>query len=329
MYTTPNMSLLGITIGVDTGLTIETNSNTNTNTLDSHNHAPGSGVQITPAGLSISSDLPFGSNNATLVRSVRFAVQGSPIAGASDLSCLYASGSAGDLYFNDLSGNQIRMTSGGAVNATSSGIASGTATASFVSSVLVVNAASNTPANIRCASILLGNNISGSNYVTLSPAGSLAASFTMTLPPALPSVNSYIQSDNAGNLSFVSAAAVGTNILTSSLVSLSTGSLTTLATLTLTSNGNPVRIECYGQGSASAGAGGNFSASTSTGTLTVARNGTAISSVQLVVGSTYGPGSMNFTDVSPGTGSVVYTFVANPGASGRVNVQSLFFQVLQ
>lgn len=46
-YTTPNMSLLGITIGVDTGLAIETNSNTNTNTLDSHNHAPGSGVQIT------------------------------------------------------------------------------------------------------------------------------------------------------------------------------------------------------------------------------------------------------------------------------------------
>lgn len=216
------------------------------------------------------------------------------------------------------------MTSGGAVNATSSGIASGTATASFVSSVLVVNAAANTPANIRCASILLGNNISGSNYMTLSPAGSLAASFTLTYPPALPSVNSYIQSDNAGNLSFVSAAASGSNNASSSNISVSSGSNLTLATVSITSNGNVVRIELQSNPSA----GGSFiEGQSGTWTLNFFRGATQIGSY-LVPSGTFPPGSFNFTDLTPGTGSVSYSMQGVVG-SGRIDVSNVIMAVIQ
>lgn len=196
MYTTPNMNLIGITIGVDSGLQIETNTNTNTNTLDSHNHSPGSGVQITPAGLAIISDLTMGNNNLISVRSVRFVAQGSPLSNPADLGCLYESGT--DLYYNDGSGNQVQITSGGAVNATSSGISSGTATASFVSSVLVVNAAPNTPANIQAGSVLIGNNIANSKFITLSPPSALAANYVFTFPPS-PSLG-MLQMDASGNV---------------------------------------------------------------------------------------------------------------------------------
>lgn len=200
MYTTPNMNLLGITIGEDTGLTIETNYNTNANTLDSHNHSAGSGVPITPAGLSISSDLTFNNNNITQLKSGRFSVQTNPLSGASDISCIYSAGTAGDLYFNDLAGNQIPITSGGTVNATSSGISSGTATASFISSILVVNAASNTPANIQAASILIGNNVASSNFITLSAPSALSSSYSLVLP-VLPASPLFVTLDSSGNFS--------------------------------------------------------------------------------------------------------------------------------
>jgi hypothetical protein len=197
-YTTPQMNLLGITIGTDTGLTIENNYNTNVGTIDGHNHTSGLGVPITPAGLSISADLPFGGNNATLLRSVRFNPQSTTLSGASDLGCIYEV--VGDLYYNDGSGNIIRITSGGAVNATSSGISSGSATASFISSVLVVNAAANTPANIQAGSILLGNNVAASKYLTLSPPNAMPANYTLVLP-SIPATNSFVTLDTAGNLS--------------------------------------------------------------------------------------------------------------------------------
>lgn len=193
------MNLIGITIGTDTGLQIETNINTNTNTLDGHNHSPGSGTQITPAGMAIISDLPFGNNNATTLRSVRFVPQGAPLSTGADLGCLYESGV--DLYYNDGSGNQVQITSGGAVNATSSGISSGSATASFVSSVLVVNAAASTPANIQCGSILLGNNVASSNFITVGPPSALSASYTFTLPAAA-SVG-MLNMDGSGNVTSV------------------------------------------------------------------------------------------------------------------------------
>lgn len=248
------MNLIISTVGVDSGLLWEQNLNSSLLTVDQHNHTSGSGVQIPTAGLNINSDLPLNSNNLTMIRSLRLAVQSAPLSSGSDLSCLYASGAAGNLFFNDGAGNQIQITTGGTVNATSSGISSGTASASFVSSVLVVNAATNTPANIKGASLLLGNNIAASNYLTLSPPTAMASSFGLVLPN-IPVSTSFMQLDSSGNMGAAIAvlggitrqnlAAVGQQI-SSSCGAFNTSSLSlvdvTNLTITITTSGRPVYL---------------------------------------------------------------------------------------
>lgn len=194
----PNMNLVIPVIGVDSGLVWEQAVNANSSILDGHNHSAGSGVPINSTGINISSDLLFNGQNATILRSTRYQSQSAPLSGASDLDCLYFSN--GNLFCNDGSANQVQITSGGLVNATSSGISNGTATASFVSNVLVVNAASNTPANIQGGSLLLGNNVSGSKFLTLSPPAAMAANYSLTLP-TIPGITSIMALDTSGNIS--------------------------------------------------------------------------------------------------------------------------------
>lgn len=127
----PNMNMPVPVVGTDPGSDWATNIDACLSIVDSHNHASGQGVQVTPSGLNINADLPFGGNNATTLRSTRFSSQGSPLAGGSDLDCLYVSG--GDLYYNDGSGNQIRLTQAGTINLVTSGAYTPTITYTHVS----------------------------------------------------------------------------------------------------------------------------------------------------------------------------------------------------
>jgi microcystin-dependent protein len=193
---TPNMSLPLPGVGITSGPQYASDVNNCLTILDSHNHSSGSGVQITPSGLNINAPLTFNSNPITGVSSATFTQQTS----LSTLNTLFV-GADGNLYFNDGAGDPaIKITSGGAVNATSSGISSGTATASFSAGVLIVDAATNTPANIQAGSILLGNNVTGSSYLTLSPPSSMPGNYTITLPPTPASVAPMLM-DSSGNIS--------------------------------------------------------------------------------------------------------------------------------
>lgn len=217
---TPLMGLTLPTIGVDTGLTWEQGVNANTNILDSHNHSSGSGSQISPSGININADFPFNSFSATGVASLVL----SPVASLSTVNAVYSIGA--DLYYNDGNGNVVRITSGGTVNATSSGIASGTATASFVSSVLVVNSAANTPANIQAGSLLIGNNVASSKFVTLSAPSALASNYSLVLP-ALPAVSGNIMTmDTSGNISAVTNVDNSTLQISSNVISVKASGIT-------------------------------------------------------------------------------------------------------
>lgn len=204
---TPQMYLYQPTIGVDSGLTWEQQINANTTIIDGHNHSPGSGAPINSSGININSDLSLNGYNLVAIHSLNFNALLSPLSGGIYIGCLYVSGS--DLYYNDTNGNQIQITAGGLVNATSSGISSGTATASFSGSTLVVNAASNTPANIQAASYIMGNTgVSGSHYVTLSPPTSLALNYSLTFP-SLPAQTNVMTLGNDGTMASITYDAVG------------------------------------------------------------------------------------------------------------------------
>lgn len=197
----PNMGLVIPGVGTEAGPDYATEINSSLTLIDQHTHAAGSGVPITPSGLNINSDLTMATNNLIAARSVRFTAQSSALALPADLGCLYESGV--DLYFNDGSGNQIRLTQGGSIVGTAgsiTGLPSGTASASYSSGTFVWQSATSTSAVMDFGSAILRNNTASSKGLTLSPPNAMAVDYSLTLP-ALPNLQKIMTLDAAGNMS--------------------------------------------------------------------------------------------------------------------------------
>lgn len=115
--TTPNMGLIdptpstGVTGTGDPGPGYASNISNALTTIDAHDHSAGKGVQVTPAGMNVSTDLTFNANNATSLRAVRFTSQASGLVGGSDVGEIYEK--LGDLWWVNGSGVQVQVTSGG------------------------------------------------------------------------------------------------------------------------------------------------------------------------------------------------------------------------
>ena len=221
--TSPNMNLPVPITGVDSGPDYANNIGACFLTVDGHNHTAGSGVQISPAGLNINSDLTFQGNNATNLRTTRFTPQLSAIPNSgSDVGELYVVGN--ELYYNDVTGgHQIAITSNGSVTGASgtiTGLPSGTAGAAYnsVSGTFVFTSASNTAANLDCESVLLRNSTASSKALTLNPPASMSANYSLTLPLAASSATSFLQIDTSGNITpsaAVSGGLTGSNMISS------------------------------------------------------------------------------------------------------------------
>lgn len=174
--------------GVDPGPDYALNNNVCFTLIDQHNHTTGKGVAVPPAGLNINTDLTFQNQNATTLRSARFNIQGSLLSGALDLGCCYVSGV--DLYFNDVNGNQVRLTASGAVAGTPGSIANlvSPASATYVSGTpaFVFQSDVSTPANLDGGSLTIRQVVASAHGVTLASPNSLAANYQWTWPASLP-----------------------------------------------------------------------------------------------------------------------------------------------
>lgn len=340
---TPNMSLPLSVIGVTSGLGWEQNVNTSMSTIDGHNHTPGKGVAIPTTGLNINANLPFNNHSLTTVKSAVF----TPQVSLSTLSAIYVIGN--DLYFNDGASNVVQITAGGAVNATSSGISSGTATASFVSSVLVVNADTNKPANVQGGSFLFGNNVTSSKFLTLSPPSAMANNISETLP-SIPGATSFMTIDSSGNMlanitvsggitqSNMANNSVGTNQLIDASVTaakisaaaissiasrLQMATYTTSASITIAAGVTSILVEgCGGGGAGGAagnatGSGGGGGSGAAYGSLMVAVSPADVYAITIGTGGT---GNSNPAIVG-GSGTnttfgALFTFLAGAGGRG-------------
>jgi hypothetical protein len=201
----PNMQLPVPVVGVDPGPDWATQINNCLALIDSHTHVTGQGVQITPSGLDINADLSIGGNNLTLVRSTRFQNQATTLSGVTDLNCVYSSGTAGDLYYNDGSGNIIRLTQSGSIVGTTGSIGGlvSPASATYVpaTQTFVWQSAANTAANMDCGSVILRNITASSYGLTLAPPSSLALNYTVTLPAIPAASGNFLTIDTSGNIS--------------------------------------------------------------------------------------------------------------------------------
>lgn len=205
--TTPNMNLLIPTVGVDPGPDYANNVNADFTILDQHDHSPGAGVQITPAGLNINTDLSFQNNNLTTLRSLRLSPQLNPITLPSDVGCLYlvtATSDGSDLWFNTGNGTQIQITKDGALFGVGNGsianlVAPASASYSSSISTFIWESNANTPANLDAGYIILRNNFANSKGLTLQPPAAMAADYALTLPN-LPLATSFLTIDPTGTI---------------------------------------------------------------------------------------------------------------------------------
>lgn len=197
-----NMNLPVPGVGVTFGPQWASDINNCLTIIDGHNHTPGYGVVIPPAGLNINSDLTFNNNNATALRSSRYQPQSNVLTLPADLTCVYVVGL--DLYYNDGSSNNVRLTQNGAVAGAPGSIANlvAPASASYVSgsSTFVFQSNVNTPANLDGASVIIRDLTANSNGVTLSAPTALASNITITLP-TLPIATSVLTIDPSGQIS--------------------------------------------------------------------------------------------------------------------------------
>lgn len=202
---TPNMNLIESTINSDSGLAWEQNLNASLTIIDGHNHSPGYGVQITPNGLNLNTDVDFLGNNAIGLRSTRFTPHVGPLGGVNDLGETYVSGV--DLYYNDTNGVQIRITQAGGIAGTPGSIGGLVPPASVFYDVgvpsFVFESAVNVVASIDVRSLILRNATVSSNSITIEAPTPLSTSYAVILPSALPSTLAALSSDSAGNMYWV------------------------------------------------------------------------------------------------------------------------------
>lgn len=198
----PNMNLPVPVVGSTPGPDWANNINSCMSSIDSHDHTPGHGVQISSSALDISSDLALNNNSLTEAKSVVFDAQPS----FSTRQAIYVI--SPDLIYNDGNGNVIRITQGGSVSGsagTITGLPSGTASASYqsVGGTFQFQSATNTPANGTFASLSVAQQTTSPNTITIKSPNSLGASYNFTLPTSVPSFTSLLTMSTSGVLATV------------------------------------------------------------------------------------------------------------------------------
>lgn len=191
----PNMNLPVPVVGQEAGPQYAQDVNTSLGLIDSHNHSPGSGVQITPDGLNINTALTFNSNAATDLALLNL----TPQVTIPGLNTIYEAGV--DLFYVDGIGNNIRITQGGGIAGTPGSIANlaPPASVSYVgaASTFVFQSNVNIAANLDAASILLRNISPNSTFaLTLQPP-TLGSNYSLTLP-SLPVSTSFVTLTTTG-----------------------------------------------------------------------------------------------------------------------------------
>jgi len=119
MATTANMGLTKPDVNVTAGPTWATNLNTNADTIDNHDHSSAKGIQVTPAGINISTELNFNNKDAIGIRTIRLNSTNPTLDSETDLMALYQK--SGDLYYVNDQGEEVRLTDDNAISATSIG----------------------------------------------------------------------------------------------------------------------------------------------------------------------------------------------------------------
>lgn len=196
----PNMNLSIPSIGQEPGPNYAFDVNSSLTLIDQHDHSPGRGVQINPAGININADLSFNANSAINLTSLVLLSQTSN----STLQSIYVkpgteTPAIQDLWYNDSAGNAVQLTFNGLVNATIASLPG----ESFAAGTFFwkQGAGSTVPANFDIGSITIRPNVAlTANGVVLGPPSGIGSQYNINLP-LLPASTQVLTISPAGIMS--------------------------------------------------------------------------------------------------------------------------------
>lgn len=156
--------------------------------IDSHDHTGTKGLPIPAAALNVNGDVTWQGNRLTGLYLSRFNSQSVLPSGLTDRNQLIVK--SGELYFQDGSGNNVQLTSGGAIGGSVGqilGLAGTTAAVTYsnITKTFVFTQDTNKSANLDVGSINIREpGVVSPKAVTIQSVTSLGSDITLTLPSA-------------------------------------------------------------------------------------------------------------------------------------------------
>lgn len=200
-----SMNLPIPTVGTTPGPEYADNINTSLTLIAEHDHTTGKGVPISTAGLNIDGPLPFNNHSAISLKAATFQTQ----AIDGDSRSIYVKGTNNDLWYNNGT-SAIQITNISGVAGSPGNISNLISPASAVYNGGTFSFFSNgtQPADLKGASIYLGNASATTNYLNLQPPAAMASNYALVLP-TIPAQTNVMTLDAAGNMSSITYNAVG------------------------------------------------------------------------------------------------------------------------
>lgn len=209
------MGLVIPTVSQEPGPQYATEINNDLSIIDAHGHTgeAGDGKQIVSAAINVNDDISFNEHNLEDLRALRFADQNTAVGSPSDVACAYVL--EGDLWFNNGSGSAVQITTGTAVDTSSSNtiLALQEVAGSIAISALSVNVFFDVDTTAaRTITLPLANAVSKGRWFIIADKTGTSAAFPITIQRAgSDSIN--------GATSFTINSAFGSAILVSDGVS--------------------------------------------------------------------------------------------------------------
>lgn len=173
---------------------------------------------VTPQGMNINSYLEFNGEEARELGATGFDNKTSAFSGSANIRKVYVRD--GELYFNDGSANEVKLTSGGSLNASAiagiggdyggSNPASVTFTDSTNTYAFLDNTAGALRAIIDCGQVLIRESLTAGYAVKLTNPTGMVADTTRTFAAALPGSTSLVTCSSAGVEAFTRDPSVDT-----------------------------------------------------------------------------------------------------------------------